>query len=274
MAALIDALRPWHTRMVFVGGWAHRLHRLHPGATIPRYQPVVTRDADVAFDPATRLPGNIAHALAAAGFVRQLTGEHRPPVSHFQFGNNDAGFYTEFLSPLRGSSVRRDGTENATASVAGVTTQKLRYLELLLVAPWTIALSSTVELPIAAAAQVLVANPVSFIVQKLLIRDLRTTEKQAQDVLYIHDTIELFGAELALLNTLWRATLAPRLARRTRQLAMERGLDLFGAVNDTTRSAIRQLSTERRLTPTELRLRLETGIRAIFGPDLESGDQR
>ncbi len=71
MAALIDALRPWHARVVFVGGWAHRLHRLHPGASVPRYRPVVTRDADVAFDPATRLPGNIALALQAAGLVQE-----------------------------------------------------------------------------------------------------------------------------------------------------------------------------------------------------------
>ena len=269
MAALIDALRPWHARMVFVGGWAHRLHRLHPGASVPRYRPVVTRDADVAFDPATRLPGNIAQALQAVGFVEKLTGEHRPPVSHFQFGDDGAGFYAEFLSPLRGSSVRRDGTENATATAGGVTTQKLRHLEILLMTPWTIAMSSTDDLPIAEPAQVLVANPVSFIVQKLLILDLRTYDKQAQDVLYIHDTIELFGAELALLNTLWRESIAPLLARRTRELAMERARELFGAVNDVTRSAVRQISADRRLTPTELRLRAEIGLGEIFGTDIE-----
>ena len=29
-ARLIEALRPWLGNMVIVGGWAHRLHRIHP----------------------------------------------------------------------------------------------------------------------------------------------------------------------------------------------------------------------------------------------------
>ncbi len=165
--------------------------------------------------------------------------------------------------------MRRDGTENATASAAGVTTQKLRHLEILLMAPWTIALSSTSDLPIAESAHVLVANPVSFIVQKLLIRDLRTDHKQAQDVLYLHDTIELFGGELARLHALWREAIRPSLARRTRDLVMERGRELFGAVNDVTRNAVRQTSADRRLTPAELRLRVEIGLGEIFGADIE-----
>ena len=165
--------------------------------------------------------------------------------------------------------MHRDGTVNATASAAGVTTQKLRHLELLLISPWTIALSPTSDLPIAASAHVLVANPVSFIVQKLLIRDLRTDHKHAQDVLYVHDTIELFGAELPMLNALWREAIRPSLVRRTRELVMERGRELFGAVNDATRSAVRQTSADRRLTPAELRLRAEIGLGEIFGSDIE-----
>ena len=32
-ARLIDAIRPWLSHLVIVGGWAHRLHRFHPIAT-------------------------------------------------------------------------------------------------------------------------------------------------------------------------------------------------------------------------------------------------
>ena len=49
-----------------------------------------------------------------------------------------------------------------------------------------------------------IANPTAFIVQKLLIRDKRDKDHLAKDVLYIHDTIELFGAQLEKLNGLWR----------------------------------------------------------------------
>ena len=72
MARLIDAMRPWREQAVLVGGWAHRLHRLHPDAVIPRYPPIVTRDADLAFDADLRMEGSIATALRAAGFQEAL----------------------------------------------------------------------------------------------------------------------------------------------------------------------------------------------------------
>ncbi len=72
-----------------------------------------------------------------------------------------------------------------------------------------------------------------------------------------------------MLNALWREAIRPSLVRRTRELVMERGRELFGAVNDATRSAVRQTSADRRLTPAELRLRAEIGLGEIFGSDIE-----
>ena len=260
MAALIDALRPWHTRVVLVGGWAHRLHRLHPSAMVPRYRPVVTRDADVALDPRMPLQGNIAEALANAGFTKKLSGEHRPPVSHFQLGEDDTGFYVEFLSPLKG-----DGrSDDATAEAGGITTQKLRHLDLLLVAPWTLELVASGELPIADPARVQVANPVSFIAQKLLIHDLRKPDKRSQDLLYIHDTLELFGAHLPELNRLWREKVGPSLLPGDRKKVERLGRELFAVVSDAIREASRKTSADRRLLPEELRLRAEVGLGELF----------
>ncbi len=264
MATLIDVLKPWHARVVFVGGWAHRLHRLHPSASVPRYQPVVTRDVDVVLDPAMRLQGDIARTLQAAGFSKRLVGEHRPPVSHFQVGDNDAGFYVEFLSPLRGSALQRDGTENATESIAGVTTRRLRHLEVLLCAPWEIALAPTNDLPIAAPARLLVVNPVSFIVQRLLIHNLRPDDKKAQDLLYIHDTIELFGTSLAMLHALWSGAVRPALRSTERATAIARCDTIFCATTDTIRNAVRKVAADRQLSPNELRLRTSIGLEEIF----------
>jgi hypothetical protein len=80
MAKAIDALRPWRDNVVIVGGWAHRLHRMHSHAVEPSYKAVVTRDADVAFDTGVRLEGDIGAALKQAGFNQILMGDHKPPA--------------------------------------------------------------------------------------------------------------------------------------------------------------------------------------------------
>lgn len=49
----------------------------------------------------------------------------------------------------------------------------------------------------------MVANPVCFIAQKLLISGKRPPRERAKDVLYIHDTLELFGGSIPELRALW-----------------------------------------------------------------------
>lgn len=140
-ARLLDALRPWLEQVMFVGGWAHRLHRLQPTARRLAYKPVITKDADVAFATSAPLKGNIAEALKSAGFKKVMSGDDTPPVTEYQLGDGDQGFYAEFLTPLLGSEVKR-GKRDVTVAKAGITAQKLRYLDLLLIKPWTIRLTS------------------------------------------------------------------------------------------------------------------------------------
>ena len=173
IARLVDALRPWLGELVIVGGWAHRLHRCLPGAQPPTYQPLRTRDADLAFSATARLAGDLGTALTSAGFREELAGEHLPPVTWYRLGDGDQGFYAEFLTPLTGSGIRRGGASDATLTKGGVTAQKLRHLDLLLVHPWTVALDAAAGVPVATPATVRLANPVSFIVQKLLIQTQR-----------------------------------------------------------------------------------------------------
>jgi hypothetical protein len=47
----IVAVEPWLGEVVLVGGWAHRLHRLHPRARKLDYLPLTTLDGDVAVPP-------------------------------------------------------------------------------------------------------------------------------------------------------------------------------------------------------------------------------
>ncbi len=250
-AKLVGALAPWGDRLVFVGGWAHRLYRLHPKAGTLAYQPLATLDADVAFAERERLEGDVRARLREAGFHQQLTGTHRPPVSQYTLGDDGPkGFYAEFLTPLIGPEITRDGTRIATLEKAGITAQRLRYLELLLHSPWTVTLDA--EWGAASQQQLRIPNPVSFIVQKLLIHDRRPGEKKAQDLLYIHDTLELFAGELDNLAALWRDDVRNTLHGNWIEDVFRTRDRVFGVMNDPLRDAA-QMPQDRALGPERMR---------------------
>lgn len=262
-AKLVEALRPWRGDLVFVGGWAHQLHRLHPDASRPLHKAVITRDADLAFAARARLEGDIGKALKTAGFRQELLGDHTPPVAHYHFDGSDDGFYAEFLVPLIGSANKRDGSPDATLAVAGVTAQKLRHLNVLLVAPWQIALKAGGEVPVKKPVTLLVANPVSFIAQKLLIHAARNANKRAQDALYVHDTLQLFGARAELLRSLWLEAVRPSLPRKVAASIPQLVSEQFGGVNDAIRSAVR-IPQDRVITPAALQAACALGLNEVF----------
>jgi hypothetical protein len=73
------------------------------------YQPLRTRDVDLAFSPSAPLDGDLREALSRAGFKEELSGEYTPPVAHYRLGEDDAGFHAEFLTAKTGSGLRRVG---------------------------------------------------------------------------------------------------------------------------------------------------------------------
>lgn len=261
---MIEAVRPWLGDLVVIGGWAHRLYRFHPSATSLPYLPLQTRDADVAFSLAAQLEGSIGAALKQADFREDFRGEHRPPAIQYRLGDEDQGFYVEFLTSLVGSGVRRDGTPDATVGKAGITAQKLRYLDLLLQQPWIVRLDATVAAPLTTPADVRVANPVGFLAQKLLIHKYRPPDKQAQDALYVHDTLELFGGALQALRTEWRDVLRPSLATSTVNSVQRLRLKQFGTVTDVIRAAAR-IPQDRTLAADHFQRACAYGLEEIFG---------
>jgi hypothetical protein len=263
-ARLVEALRPWLDELVIIGGWAHRLHRFHPKAGSPSYQPLRTRDADVAFSLQSQLEGNIAAALKKSDFQEDLSGEHVPPISQYRLGDEDGGFYAEFLAPLQGGGIRRDGTPDATIAKAGVTAQKLRHLDLLLIRPWSVRLEPKSGMPLKKSAIIRLANPVCFIAQKLLIQEERTPEKQAQDALYIHDTLELFAGDLDSLMVEWREHIRPALAPKIASNVDRLRRKQFGTVTDVVRSAAR-IPQDRTITPERLLATCSYGLEEILG---------
>lgn len=263
---LVGALRPWLPELVVVGGWAHRMHFRHPSAGRPTFGPVTTRDADVAFASNARLRGDIAKALSDAGFREELTSDQVPPIAQYRLGADDQGFYVEFLAPQTGSGIRRDGREDATVYKAGVTAQRLRHLEVLLLEPWEVIVGGAGSDFVPDPVAVRIANPVTFIVQKLLIHGVRRADKKAQDLLYIHDTLQLFGSRLKPFGHLWRDHIARSLTPAQRRAVTRSNAALFERVSDELRTAAR-IPLDRTLRPEDMRAACAEGLSRLLADE-------
>ncbi len=258
---LVEALQPWSGKLVYVGGWAHRIHRLDPRASPPAHQAVFTRDSDLAFSAGEPLEGDIKAALEKSGFKEQLSGESRPPVAQYTLGDEAGGFYAEFLTPLAGSGRRRSGETDATLAKAGITAQKIRHLDILLESPWVVTLSPQ-NAPIQKPTDIQVANPLAFMVQKFLIHDQRPARKRAQDILYIFDTIGVFGGQIAEFQKLWKETIGPALGK-ARGDVLKLNDSTFSKITDEIRMAA-EIPQDRKLTPDEIRGTCQYAFEHIF----------
>ena len=259
----VVAMEPWLEELVVVGGWAHRLYRLDPRARKLAYVPVTTLDGDVAVPPKLKKEANVRKRLLDAGFEEEFIGEDRPPATHYHYGNG-GGFYAEFLAPLEGSEYDRSGKRKATKEVSGISSQLLRYIEILLISPWRVELSEENGYAISPKRSVQIANPVSFLAQKILIHEQRDYKDRAKDLLYMHDTVELFSETLDELRKLFRGTVVPKL--HPRRLAEIEGAaeTLFGKVDDTIREGA-LMAAGRKLSPERLAETARAGLTEIFG---------
>src|SRR5271154_1361262 len=260
----VVALAPWLGELVVVGGWAHRLYRLDPRARKLDYVPLTTLDGDVAVPPKLKKEeSNVRKSLLDAGFEEEFIGEDRPPATHYHYGNG-GGFYAEFLAPLEGSEYDRSGKRKATKEVGGISSQLLRYIEILLISPWKVELSEENGYAISPMRSVQIANPASFLAQKILIHEQRDYKDRAKDLLYMHDTVELFSETLDDLRQLFRGAVAPKL--HPRRLAEIEGAaeKLFGKVDDTIREGS-LIAAGRKLSPERLAETARAGLEEIVG---------
>ncbi len=263
-ARLIEALHPWLDQVMVIGGWAHRLYRLHTLAQPLEYAPLATFDTDVAVPAQLPVAGQDIHErLIASGFQEEKIGEARPPAAHYHLVSGETGFYAEFLTPLEGGEYKRGGQRDATVRIAGVSSQKLRHIDLLLKAPWTVEIGLATGYPTAESRRIQLPNPASFLAQKVLIHQKRDPADRAKDVLYIHDTIETFGGALPAIRQEWEANTRPALhANAIRQV--EKASDvLFAEVDDTIREAAR-IAAGRNLTPESIREVCSYGWNQLF----------
>ena len=263
-AHLVEALDPWLNQVVIIGGWAHRLYRLHPLAQQLDYAPLGTFDTDIAVPHNLTATGEQLHArLLEKEFREELMGDTQPPASHYGVQSGDSSFYAEFLTPLEGSEVKRGGRRDVTVRISGVSAQKLRHLELLLQNPWNVMIAPPVGYPTPGVRRILVPNPAAFLVQKILIHDKRTRDKRAKDILYIHDTIETFGGNLGSIRGQWQTNVRPALHTKAARLVERTAEVYFREVDDIIREATR-IAAGRNLTPEMVRELCGYGWTQIF----------
>lgn len=263
-AKLVQALDPWRGQLVFIGGWSHRLHTLHPHANQLQFQPVFTKDTDLAFHNKVPLGGNIKAALIEKGFKEDLSGDARPPAAHYRLGNDNSGFYAEFLTPLVGSGLKRTGELDATMLASGISAQKIRHLGILLTDPWIVTVGPMNGVPLDTPVDLQVANPLCFMAQKFLIKKQRTAHKHKQDLLYVFDTIQLFDHMLPQFKENWEKVIAPSLEASEVRAVMQECVDSFKTVTDSIRDAA-SIPQDRRVDPEEFRATCQYAFQQILG---------
>ncbi len=267
-AQLMKALEPWLPQIVVIGGWAHRLYRFHPLSQKLDFPPLTTLDTDIAVPP--QLPvadRDMRDRLIASGFTEEFMGEHQPPATHYRLGNTAGGFYAEFLTPLAGGNEDRHGRSTATVRIAGVTLQKLRYLELLLKSPWEVVLEPEGGFPLEPAMAVHVPNASSYLAQKVLIHKKRERREQSKNFMYIHDTIQTFGPSLERLRYEWEKNVKPHLHSKAAAEVAHGAEVLFREVTDVTReAAIQARAAGRNISPEEIQAVCYAGLQQVFTP--------
>jgi hypothetical protein len=83
-------------------------------------------------------------------------------------------------------------------------------------------------------------------------------------VLYIHDTLELFGASLEELRKVWEHEVRPQMSDKTVRRAVSLASELFQQVTDVIRRAAR-IPNDRRLGPENLRAAVRYGLHEVLG---------
>src|SRR3990172_5360204 len=207
LAHVLWTFRSYLNTLVLVGGFAVRLYEIHPRAAPAGVRVLRTFDADLA-TPSGGIPvagESLATLAEAAGFQPDFRGDHIPPVMKLvprEAIGRPIGvdqYTVEFLTPMTGPPLSRSGRAVTTSHIqAGVTAQRLRYLDLLLESPWRVSLAGLSGIPDATTPiEVRLPHPGFFIVQKILIsEELNRQDKRPKDIAYVYQVVSLFRREL------------------------------------------------------------------------------
>lgn len=161
-------------------------------------------------------------------------------------------YYVEFLTPIWRRRQRED-----TVRIGGVIAQALPRLDVVMVEPWSIVVPGA-----DGDFRVRVANPVSYIAQKLMVMGDRPAQDRAKDILYIHDTLELYGGRLEELHRLWRESIRPEIGKHA-HVVVSCARSYFDEVTDDIRRGA-LVASGRDLEAETLRIRCQVALERIF----------
>ena len=155
------------------------------------------------------------------------------------------------------------GGRKATREVGGISSQQLRYMDILLVSPWKVGLGRDIGYPFDALKHVQVANPANFLAQEILIQGERDPKDRAKEILYVHDTIEAISGNLEEMREIFANQIRSHLhPKRVRELTSAADV-LFGSVNDMIRESA-LMATGRKLSAEVMIERCRAGLKRIF----------
>jgi hypothetical protein len=279
LAHVLQAFRPYLDTLILIGGFAVRLYELHPRATSIEMRVLRTLDADFAA-PAVIPPrpsGTLVELADAAGFQPDLRSEYTPPVMKLvprasAVTSGAEQYSVEFLTPLAGRPADRAGTPRMTVTIqAGLTAQRLRYLDLLQIDPWHVSVGSLSGVgALTPPLDVRLPHPGFFIAQKVLIADRRDPgTERPKDMAYIYQVVNLFSRDLPPLvrdvrvrmedNRVWRRWLKDMLRLAASLFATPASPGVVGA----HRALAAELAGSGTEAPTPVRI--HAGIQAFLG---------
>ena len=212
---LSRALAPCSEHFVVIGGAAHQLFRFTELAQPVDFPVLRTLDADVAVDAKARLTVRVDERLADLGLRATPSGEDTPPATRYVLDSAPT-HYVQFVTHRTGSGLGRDGRRHATKVIGGAVAERLPHVDILMRSPWKVELSRELGFPVGEERlELLIANPATFVAQKLLVLDRRDPRDAAKDLVYVHDTLLIFAPALEALADLWNDAVrpSPRMAR-------------------------------------------------------------
>lgn len=206
-AILVEALRPLGSaldEMILVGGWAHRLHTYHAGASNEGHL-LATVDADLFVPEPSTSRGPRVESLRAAGFEIRVGGHESPPVTEYILARAGLDFELEFLASRKGGEVDRHGRRKTTTHVGNAVAQLLPFMHVMAHEPWTFTLDKAHGFPVEPSPLTLrVVSPAPYIAHKLMVlKDRQPANKRYQDVRYLYESIRRFSAALPELRASW-----------------------------------------------------------------------
>ena len=197
---ILRIIEPYLQDLIIVGGFASLLYSAHEKAENSDNSPLITYDVDLASEGHIPIKGekSIHESLEEEGLKCGLVGRFELPiVKYYQTEKSDSEFYVEFLAPLFGSEIKRNGKLDLTREIQkDLPAQKLRYLDLLLHHTWTIHSSNLSALKDYPDLVIKVPHPCMYIMQKVLTLSKRQRMDRNKDYAYIYQTLTYFRKNL------------------------------------------------------------------------------